>query len=130
LEEFGIALGIAFQLADDLLGIYGDPNVTGKSNLGDIREGKQTFLMLQALQLATPNDKTTLTTCLGNPELSAIQANQVREIVTHSGAKAACQQKITDYAQRADAILSQLTISKDHAVAFQKIIAKATERTY
>lgn len=130
LEEFGIALGIAFQLADDLLGIYGDPTVTGKSNLGDIREGKQTYLMLQALQLATPADRTTLTNCLGNPDLSAIQANQVREIVTRSGAQAACQQKIADYAHQASTILDKLDISANHKHAFQTIITKATERTF
>jgi len=130
LEEFGIALGIAFQLADDLLGIFGDPHVTGKSNLGDIREGKQTYLMLQALQLAKPAEKSLLRACLGNPDLTVLQAQQVQEIITSSGAKAACQKVITTYAQQAHEILAQLDIPSSHKQAFQKIITKATERTF
>jgi geranylgeranyl diphosphate synthase, type I len=130
LEEFGIALGIAFQLADDLLGIYGDPAVTGKSNLGDIREGKQTYLMLQALRLADPADKALLTACLGNPDLTAIQAAQAREIVTRSGAQTSCLEKIAAYCQQAKDILTKLDIPDEHKQAFQKIITKATERTY
>lgn len=130
LEQFGIAVGVAFQLADDLLGVFGDPKVTGKSNLGDVREGKQTYLMLQAMKLATPNDKAILASSLGNRQLTGIQLNQVCQVITRSGAKADCLSKIKDFAHQAGNIVESLDISPAHKKALQTVIKKSTERTY
>ena len=55
--QYGIYLGLAFQLKDDLLDVYGDTNVFGKPIGGDIRENKKTYLYLRALQDASPEDK-------------------------------------------------------------------------
>src|SRR5690606_2950472 len=51
LRQFGSALGIAFQLADDILGLYGEEAVTGKSASSDLRQGKRTYMLLKALEL-------------------------------------------------------------------------------
>jgi geranylgeranyl diphosphate synthase, type I len=128
LEEFGVALGIAFQLADDLLGIYGDPSVTGKSNLSDIREGKQTYLMLEALNSSTPADKALLESFLGNQKLTDAEASLAREIVTRTGARDSCVQAIGSYSQLAAKYLERLDISDKHKQAFQLVIQKSTER--
>ncbi|MFD0851258.1 polyprenyl synthetase family protein, partial [Actinomadura adrarensis] len=59
-SAFGVALGEAFQLRDDILGAFGDPDVTGKSNLDDFREGKPTVLVAHALRNADPVQRNVL----------------------------------------------------------------------
>ena len=54
LRSYGDAVGVAFQMRDDVLGLFGDPATTGKGVLDDLREGKRTLLLLRALRLATP----------------------------------------------------------------------------
>lgn len=128
LEEFGIALGIAYQLADDLLGVYGDPSVTGKSILSDIREGKQTYLMLQAFAHATPDDKKILQQYVGNPALTEAQAILVQDVLVRTGAKDKCIEQIKLYAAQARRVLSTLSISSEIQNIFESIITRATER--
>ena len=129
LEEFGIALGIAFQLADDMLGVYGNPKLTGKSTLSDIREGKHTFLILQALQKASAADRKTLQKHLGNPLLTSAQAIEVQDILERSGAKAKCVQQIQLYAAQASRILGTLAMPVHAKKVFISMIERATERT-
>ena len=62
LYAFGERLGLAFQIQDDLLDTYGDPQTFGKAIGGDIAEGKQTFLKIAAMQVALPSDKEVLCT--------------------------------------------------------------------
>lgn len=129
LEEFGIALGIAYQLADDLLGIYGDTATTGKSTLSDILGGKRTYLMLQALQSASPDDKKLLEDQLGNPELTAIQAKQVQKVLERSGAKAQCIQMIDLYAAQAGRVLDTLAMPDEARKIFRSMIEHTTNRS-
>ncbi|ARF59191.1 hypothetical protein B1H19_02345 [Streptomyces gilvosporeus] len=67
LSGYALPLGEAFQLRDDLLGVYGNPEETGKSNLDDLREGKQTVLVATAAAAATVPQQRTLDRHLGNP---------------------------------------------------------------
>ena len=129
LRKLALALGIGFQLADDLLGIYGDEAVTGKSNLGDIREGKRTYLMSQALSRSSEKDRTVLRDLLGNPQVNQAQAEKIRAILEQSGAKAATHQKIREYASEANDLLQQLKLSTAAKQALQLFIKNATERS-
>jgi len=70
LSEYGIKIGQAFQIQDDILGSFGDVKVTGKSTDGDIKEGKRTMLLLGALHLGTPEQKEILGKYLGNDKLT------------------------------------------------------------
>ncbi|MBR4135469.1 MAG: polyprenyl synthetase family protein [Bacteroidales bacterium] len=69
LYQVGINLGIAFQLADDLLDVYADTEVFGKSVGGDIRDNKKTYLYLKAMQDATPEEKKALRQCYESSEM-------------------------------------------------------------
>lgn len=89
---FGDAVGLAFQLRDDVLGLFGDPATTGKGAVSDLREGKRTVLMLRALALAGPAARAALIRVLGDPELDECDANQVRQIVVECGALEAIEQ--------------------------------------
>lgn len=86
LRAFGDALGLAFQLRDDVLGLFGDPETTGKGALSDLREGKRTVLVLRALQLANPAERAVLSRVLGDRELGEADANRAREIIVDCGA--------------------------------------------
>ncbi|MFI6996845.1 polyprenyl synthetase family protein [Nocardia sp. NPDC050175] len=82
LTAYARPIGEAFQLQDDLLGVYGNPASTGKSDLEDLRDGKHTALVALALQHADPAQAAQLLTLLGNPELDSRQADTCREILT------------------------------------------------
>jgi geranylgeranyl diphosphate synthase type I len=86
--DFGEPAGIAFQLHDDYLGIFGEHSKTGKPALDDIREGKYTLLMHYALEHAHPHDKARLKIILGKIDADEADLNHVQDILESSGAKA------------------------------------------
>jgi geranylgeranyl diphosphate synthase type I len=86
-SEFGLPLGEAFQLRDDLLGVFGDPSKTGKPVGGDIREGKATVLMALALKRASPAEQQLLRTLVGNPDLADEDIARVRTVLEATGAR-------------------------------------------
>jgi len=86
IEKYGIPLGIAFQLADDVLGVFGSTERTGKSNLSDIREGKKTFLYAKSLELSLGEQRKYLQRWYGAKDLGDKQAEQIRKIMVSTGA--------------------------------------------
>ncbi len=112
LTNIGNDLGIAFQLQDDLLGIFGREETTGKSALGDIREGKQTWLYQAAKQHSNGTQLKQLERYYGNPDVTGKQAELVRKVLTESGAKAACKAKITEYTEQARIQINTLAIGR------------------
>lgn len=87
LERIGTGLGLSFQLADDDLGVFGDPGQTGKSNLSDLRAGKRTELVRQAFVAASPEQLAVLERHVGDPELTDADADRLREIMVETGAR-------------------------------------------
>jgi len=88
LSAYGLPLGEAFQLRDDLLGIFGDPEVTGKPAGDDIREGKRTVLMAMTMEKASPAARAELTAHLGNPNLSLDSIESLSSLIIETGAVA------------------------------------------
>lgn len=86
LAEAALPLGIAFQLRDDVLGVFGDPGVTGKPVGDDLREGKRTELIAYGLHRAPEAAGAELESMLGNPDLTEQDATQIQEILTSAGA--------------------------------------------
>ncbi|MCX4470684.1 Octaprenyl-diphosphate synthase [Micromonospora sp. MW-13] len=87
LAEFGDPLGDAFQLRDDVLGVFGDPTVTGKSVLDDLREGKPTVMMALARAAADRAQTVRLRELFGNPDLDDDGAAELRSIIDATGAR-------------------------------------------
>lgn len=85
LREFGLPLGIAYQLRDDLLGVFGDPEVTGKPAGDDLREGKRTVLIALARTALPQNAVRLLDELLGDPELDAGQIRMLQSTIRDSG---------------------------------------------
>jgi geranylgeranyl diphosphate synthase, type I len=86
LETYGLALGEAFQMRDDILGTFGDESETGKGRDGDVREGKQTVLLAKARAVADDAQRAILDTWVGNPETSAPEIDLVRLVLVETGA--------------------------------------------
>jgi geranylgeranyl diphosphate synthase type II len=83
LGEVGGHLGVAFQLRDDVLGVYGEREVTGKTTIGDLREGKETLLIAYARADASWAKVADL---FGRPDLDEAGAARIRRAITESGA--------------------------------------------
>jgi geranylgeranyl diphosphate synthase, type I len=88
LSHYGTAVGEAFQLQDDLLGMFGDAGTVGKPVGEDLREGKFTFLIHHALAAATPEQRQALEAALGNPGLTAAEVARAQRILEETGARA------------------------------------------
>jgi geranylgeranyl diphosphate synthase type I len=86
LSAYGLPLGEAFQLRDDMLGIFGDPSVTGKPAGDDIREGKRTVLMAMTFERADQQTKAKLSASLGREDLTSADIEEVRALITATGA--------------------------------------------
>ncbi|MGW2540086.1 polyprenyl synthetase family protein [Kitasatospora sp. NPDC001574] len=95
LSAYAIPLGEAFQLRDDLLGVFGDPDLTGKPALDDLREGKATVLIALALQRATHAQADQLRFFLKCRTLTEDQADAARRIIESTGAHHAVDRMIT-----------------------------------
>ncbi len=93
LEDYSLSAGRVFQITDDILGVFGKDEVTGKSSLDDIKEGKRTLLTVKAIELAPKADAYYLEQMLGNKKLTANQFKRCKEIIESSGALAYAQRQ-------------------------------------
>ncbi len=87
LSAYAQPLGQAFQIADDLLGVFGSPAVTGKSAGNDLREGKRTLVVLRALEVADKPDAASLRAALGRRDLDDRDVDALREVLRRCGAE-------------------------------------------
>lgn len=86
LREYGVPLGVAFQLRDDMLGVYGDPAITGKPAGDDLREGKRTVLIALTRAALPGSARRFVDELLGDPDLTDEQIEMLRGTIRESGA--------------------------------------------
>jgi geranylgeranyl diphosphate synthase type I len=96
--SIGLPLGEAFQLRDDLLGVFGDPGTTGKPAGDDLREGKHTVLVARALRAASTADRAALLDGLGRRDLTDDDVARLREVLHRTGADAEVEELIASLA--------------------------------
>ena len=125
---FGMPLGVAFQLRDDVLGVFGDPAETGKPAGDDLREGKRTVLVASALERAGSAGAEVLRARLGDPELDASGVAELRDIIRDSGALAACESMIDGYAAESRRALAAAPITDHARTALSALATAATTR--
>ncbi|WP_406278099.1 polyprenyl synthetase family protein [Nocardia sp. NBC_00881] len=128
LSDYAVPLGEAFQLRDDLLGVFGNSDRTGKSIEDDLSSAKHTVLIATALQRATPTQRRILHRLLGKPDLTEDQCDQIRAVLTVTGAVATVEQLI---ATRCDAAAQALHTDHLHPAAvavLHQFAAAATSR--
>ena len=120
LYQFAMNLGVAFQLQDDLLDVYGDPAIFGKAIGGDIMNNKKTFLLITAQQKATGDDKEELNYWLNNP--NAFPGEKIAAITAlynRLGAATACRDAINTYNAKALAALEDSDLCAEAAEFFR-----------
>ncbi|HTF58333.1 MAG TPA: polyprenyl synthetase family protein [Actinomycetes bacterium] len=105
-SAYGLPLGEAFQLRDDILGVFGEPEVTGKPAGDDLREGKETYLVLLARQRADRAGRQLLEAALGNAKLSVDEVAEVRRLLQACGALEATEARIGELLAEAKAALA------------------------
>lgn len=127
---YGMALGEAFQLRDDILGVFGDPERTGKPAGDDLREGKRTLLVAYALERAGDDQRRTLDAALGDPDLDAARVETLREIIVGTGALARVESLVDTLVGDAAAALASAPVSDDGRKALTSLIGLATARAH
>ncbi len=85
LSDYGIPLGLAFQIQDDILGLFGSEEKTGKPVVSDVREGKKTLLILHALENCTDKERELILSALGNEDVTLKEIGRIRAIVRKTG---------------------------------------------
>ncbi|MEU7148905.1 polyprenyl synthetase family protein [Streptomyces sp. NPDC045456] len=130
LRSAGRCAGLAFQLHDDLLGVFGDPEETGKPSGDDIREGKLTYLtaVARARAEAAGDDGAlgVLDAALGDPGLSAAAVDRVRDVFVSTGARAALEDKVEILADRSVAHLADVRAADPAALRHLHALLRAT----
>jgi geranylgeranyl diphosphate synthase type I len=128
LSGYGLPLGEAFQLRDDLLGVYGDPERTGKPAGDDLREGKRTVLVALAAEAADADQAAVLDKHLGDPALDTDGVELLRETITATGAVRRVEQLITELVTEARAALAGAPVAADARAALESLAETASSR--
>lgn len=111
IRDYALEAGRAFQVTDDILGVFGEEFESGKSPMDDMREGKRTVLTVHALQNAGRADKNFLLQMLGNADLTAAEFARCKEILVDSGSLEYAQTRAQDHIDKA---LKSLEEQKSH----------------
>jgi len=115
LSAYALPLGEAFQLRDDVLGVFGDPGLTGKPAGEDIREGKQTLLLVLGRQMAGQAERRVLQTVPGHPAATEADIAGVRQALAGCGALDAVERRIAVLAAQSRAALEAAAEVPDDA---------------
>ena len=126
---FGLPLGEAFQLRDDLLGVFGDPAVTGKPAGDDLREGKRTALVAMALEDASRAQEAVVRRHLGDPHLSLDGVDQLREVIEQTGARRRIEALIDELLDDALTALQAAPVEAEARSVLEQLAVAATCRT-
>jgi len=125
LYDFGINIGLAFQLKDDLLDVYGNPETFGKQVGGDILCNKKTYLLIHAKKIARGENAQKLNFWL--KESNPVAKNKIREVTeiyNQLGVKKICEDAMQIYYEKAIAILEKVSVSSNKKQALRKLAEK------
>ncbi|MFP7760284.1 polyprenyl synthetase family protein [Marisediminicola sp. LYQ134] len=129
LRDFGLPLGIAYQLRDDMLGVFGDPAVTGKPAGDDLREGKRTVLIALARSAMPANARSLLDELLGDADLDEQQVSMLQASIQHSGAVDKVERLIRHNVDLAVAALRDAPISAASRDQLERLADTVTRRS-
>jgi geranylgeranyl diphosphate synthase, type I len=115
LSRYGVALGEAFQIRDDVLGVFGDPEVTGKDRDSDLREGKRTVLLARTLALVSEEERRFIEDRIGGRDLTTEDAGRIRSLIEGSGALASTLELIEELTERAKAAVDPTSVPGEAA---------------
>ena len=131
LYNLGEKIGLAFQLQDDLLDVYGDPKVFGKNIGGDITSNKKTYMLINALNLANPIQRKSLERWIEaerfdrNEKVAAVTA-----LYNAIGIRQLCENRINHYFEQGSQYLEQLSVADDRKVILRQYLAQMMKREW
>ena len=132
LRRFGSDIGVAFQLRDDLLGVFGDPEITGKPAGDDLREGKRTLLIAKGLDNAhAQGDQDAaelIRGVLGDADVEERTVEQVRSTLTRLGAVEAVEDQIAELTDTGLAALRSAEVAEPAATRLAELAVEVTDR--
>jgi len=128
LRSFALNLGIAYQLTDDILGVFGNSSDTGKPNDGDIHEGKATYLIERLYALASSDAIVEFEQYYGRKDTDDDGSSRVRALLTESGALHETERLVHRYATQAKNDLHNLELSETATSVFEDLIVRCTDR--
>lgn len=129
LRAFGHPVGMAFQLRDDVLGVFGDEAVTGKPAGDDLREGKRTVLIALTRERLDASARRVLDDLLGDPDLDAQQVGALQATISATGALERTEEMIRTYAAEADRALAGARLDNAAVSELRDLARAATVRT-
>jgi geranylgeranyl diphosphate synthase type I len=130
LGAYGSPLGRAFQFRDDLLGVFGDPQITGKPAGDDLREGKRTVLVAHAYAHASDDGQKLLLQRLGDPGLDETGISELQQVIVESGARDAVESMINEYHERALKALHDTEITEEGRAGLTALADAAVRREF
>lgn len=128
IRAFGLPLGLAFQLRDDVLGVFGDSSVTGKPAGDDLREGKRTLLIAEVERRAAPDEVEFLDSRLGRPDLDGDEIARMQRLIRDSGALDAVETRIQDWLDEALAALERIELDPQLRTAMVALAERTARR--
>lgn len=128
-SAFSLPLGEAFQIRDDVLGVFGDPATTGKPAGDDLREGKRTVLIGLAVDRCSPAEAEFIQAKLGSPDLGDSEIDSLRAIIDGCGALAEAESMISAFSSDAYSALETLPVEDTVAGALRALADRAVQRT-
>ena len=128
-SEYGLPLGEAFQMRDDLLGVFGDPSETGKPAGDDLREGKRTALIAYAYERSEKSARNLLDNLLGKADLKPEEVDKLRQVISESGAKIHVEDLIEKLAEAALDAINRDEIDNSAKPLLVELVSIATKRS-
>jgi geranylgeranyl diphosphate synthase type I len=129
MRNIGVPLGIAFQLRDDLLGVFGDPAVTGKPAGDDLREGKRTVLIALAQKQLSKEEASRFDELLGNPNLTPEQIVSLQTSLVDCGAVEQLETIITEQVHQAKLVIDSYDFVPEIKEALNHLAEKVSQRS-
>ncbi len=129
--DFGMYVGIAFQLQDDILDVFGDPNAVGKQVGGDILANKKTYLLIKALELAQGADKALLNSLLATQDMdSQEKVRQVTEVYERLNVLREAQRAMNAFSVRAFEALDRVSVAEERKAPLRALARELLVRQH
>ncbi|MFA7243855.1 MAG: polyprenyl synthetase family protein [Patescibacteria group bacterium] len=130
LERYSYPLGTAFQIQDDILGMFGSEEKVGKPVTSDLKEGKKTLLILDALEKATPSQRDKILLNLGNKRVNIRGLESVRKIIEQTGSLDYSKKLASDLVKKATNALNSMKLEKEGKDFMLKLADYMVKRDY
>lgn len=128
IRDMGLPLGLAFQIRDDVLSVFGDERVTGKPSGDDLREGKRTLIIAELDQRADAETRAFFEERLGSPDLTASEIERMQAAIRDCGALDAVEEQIQRWLDEALNALDKIDVDEQTRAHFRKLATEAARR--